>query len=203
MLVTPSITKQLNIVSIAVIIVQVFQPECNFRLNKQPVRQQVSPRRSRESNQSVSYASECCYRQEVQLRILPISVIFVFQPANQTEHCFTFKAALSNPTLWNFSFSFTPSRSCCTSLSNRVQREYSLFPCFHLCWICSASFISPSCSSLSTIDSYCFTFSIHAFLLLSPCCIPLSLCCHCIILSCSSFESINALPISAALKHFG
>lgn len=97
MLVKPRKTKQLNIVSIAVIIVQVFQPERNFRLNKQPVRQQVSPRRSRESNQSVSYASE--YRQEVQLRILPISVIFVFQPANQTEHCFTFKAAPSNPFL--------------------------------------------------------------------------------------------------------
>lgn len=97
MIVRPGVTKQLNIVSAAVIVFQVFQPVCNFRLDKQPVRQQVSPWRSRESNQSVSYASECCYRQEVQLRIVPISVIFVFQPANQTEHCFTFKAALSNP----------------------------------------------------------------------------------------------------------
>lgn len=106
MLVRPGITKRLNIVSAATIIVQVFQPVCNFRLNKQPVRQQISLRRSGESNQSVNYTSECCYRQEVQLRILPISVIFVFQPANQTEHCFTFKAAPSNPFLHSLELLF-------------------------------------------------------------------------------------------------
>lgn len=203
MLVRPSITKQLNIVSTAVIIVQVFQPVCNFRLNKQPVRQQVSPGRSRESNKSVSYSSECCYRQEVQLRILPISVIFVFQPANQTEHCFTFKAAPSNPFPHSLELLFffqTFMKLLHQLFKQGADRIFPLsisvgFVLLHL-FLLPAHLFLP----LTVITLH---FSIHVFLLLSPCCIPLSLCCRCIILSCSSFENINAQPISAALKHFG
>lgn len=103
MLVRPGITKQLNIVSNAIIIVQVFQPVCNFRLNKQPVRQQASPRRSRATSQSATPLNAATDRK---LRILPISVIFVFQPANQTEHCFTFKATTSNPFLHSLELLF-------------------------------------------------------------------------------------------------
>lgn len=152
--------------------------------NRQPVRQQVS--------QPVSHTSHRRSRREVQLRRLPISAICAFQPASQPERCSPFTALPQN-----LAFPFKPSPLCCSSLSNRLQTKYSLV----LARICSASFISCSCSS-----PFCcrLLYFFHPFVSPhSPFCLHLSSCCRDIVLLSRSFVLSLLLGLSAGSKqHF-
>lgn len=127
----------------------------------------------------------------------------MFQPANQTEHCFTFKAAPSNPFLHSLELLFffqTFMKLLYQPFKHGAERIFPLSICVG--FVLLHLFLLPARLFLPlTVITLLFPFMY--FFLLSPCCIPLSLCCCCIILSCSSFESINAQLISAALKHFG